>query len=272
MGAECERRLLIESIRRYHEKLKVTDRKISVVWAVLPLIESIMVLLVLGIALLTLSSIEQALYNFYSFTIRDIVLHTVLCLIVLSFIFGLIESYLVYLLVSIRNNHFNRQCLMIEDAIKYIHSYVSEKGIEEEIKHLLLSVEREFREMRYEKEHKPAIIYSLLVFLLGSGLGSIIKFYVFHFLNKDFYRHERREDFVLEDLSSLIRKICGRDLAWTRPTPIPNRSSIIYIALSILTLGLFVSYWIYCIIKDVNNHFEYQASWEYSLLEILETL
>ncbi|MEI6797346.1 MAG: DUF4234 domain-containing protein, partial [Methanomassiliicoccales archaeon] len=47
---------------------------------------------------------------------------------------------------------------------------------------------------------------------------------------------------------------------------LPERSFVIYLVLTIVTLGLFMFYWVYVIIKDMNEHMKNQWAFEDQLL------
>ena len=87
---------------------------------------------------------------------------------------------------------------------------------------------------------------------------------------KDFYRHERREDGFWEDISKIFGNL---EVSFTPPrrmNPIPNRSFILYLILSIITLGIFGIYWLYVLIKDPNEHFKHHVQVDEQLLATVE--
>jgi hypothetical protein len=89
---------------------------------------------------------------------------------------------------------------------------------------------------------------------------------------KDFYKHERREDGFWEDLSRTLDKIGVTFSVPRRIETTPNRSFILYLILTIITVGLFGIYWLYVLLKDPNEHFKYHVQIEDQLLSTLESV
>ncbi len=175
-----------------------------------------------------------------------------------SFILGItataINVYVVYKWVWRRNEHFKRQRLLFTSVKDYLKSKGFEVGRLESI----------CMEMEVEEGEKNAVLWALAQFI--PYIGGILLIYVYHFLNKDFYRHEKREDFFLSTLSSLIP-----NFNYVRYSEIPDRSTILYLILSIVTFGIFTLYWVYTLTKDPNEHFFEHRRWEDRLVEVLKT-
>jgi len=95
---------------------------------------------------------------------------------------------------------------------------------------------------------------------LGVALiPSFAMYYVYYFLMKDMFRHERREDWFFGELNRTFAAMGINITLPQRLSPIPDRSLIVYIILTIVTLGFFGVYWVYVLISDPNNHFRYQS-------------
>ena len=52
----------------------------------------------------------------------------------------------------------------------------------------------------------------------------------------------------------------------------PDRNTVLYIVLTIVTLGLFLLYWVYVVTNDPNKHFAVHRSVEQNLVRALEEL
>jgi hypothetical protein len=89
---------------------------------------------------------------------------------------------------------------------------------------------------------------------------------------KDFYIHEQREDGFWEDLSRILNKFGVNFFVPRRTEHIPYRSFVLYLILTIVTVGLFVVYWFFVMLKDPNKHFKYHVDTENHLLSTLEPL
>ena len=131
----------------------------------------------------------------------------------------------------------------------------------------LSGAERTLRDAEYEESEKSPAVWIVL-----SILVPFLIFYVYHFLNKDFYKHERHEDHVMEDLNRAIQELGGEPVRVRRIQAIPDRSTVVYIVLTIVTMGLFVLYWVYTLTKDPNQHFMEHRRWEDDLLSSFEKL
>jgi hypothetical protein len=155
--------------------------------------------------------------------------------------------------------HFQRQMFLYDDLIAFAKDLAAKKGID--ISLPLNNLDRTAREAKFEETEKSAALWAILSFIIG-----ILSFYVFYFLNKDFYRHERRQDVFVDDLAKLMASE-GMPVNLPRTSyPVPDRSFILYLVLTIVTAGLFAIYWVYTLLTDPNNHFQYQALTEDTIL------
>ncbi len=195
-----------------------------------------------------------------------VVLTTLLWLLA---IIGLIVSIiLTYKLVKRRNTHFKRQMFLSEDVITAVKTIAAKKGVGVEVG--LSSCERTVRETTAEETEKSAVLWAILSAV--PYVGSLAIWYVYYFLMKDFYKHERREDGFVEDINRVLDK-CAIKFSVPRRTEIlPDRSFVLYLILNIITAGLFGIYWLYVLLKDPNEHFKYHIQIEDELLSTLESV
>ena len=170
-----------------------------------------------------------------------------------------------YMLVNRRSTHFKRQKFLSEDLIVTIVSLAKKKEIEVET--ILSPVKRTVREANAEETEKSAILWAIL-----SAIVPFAQWYVNYFLLKDFYRHEQREDGFWEDLGRAMNKLGINFSVPRRTEAMPNRSFVLYLILTIITMGLFGVYWIYVLLKDPNEHFKYHIEAESQLLSALESV
>jgi hypothetical protein len=97
-----------------------------------------------------------------------------------------------------------------------------------------------------------------------------VQLYVYYFLMKDFYRHEQREDGFWEVAGRALNKL-GVSFSVPRKTEaMPYRSFVLYLILTIVTVGLFGVYWFFILLKDPNEHLKYHIKTESQLLSALE--
>ncbi len=180
---------------------------------------------------------------------------TIVLLFLLYLLSCIINVYVIYKWIWRRNEHFKRVKLLF-NAIKDL---LKERGYN------VSRLEMVCMEIEVEETEKNAVLWTLLPFV--PYVGWILLIYVYHFLNKDFYRHERREDYYLNVLSSLLP-----DFSYVRYNQIPERNTILYFVLTLVTFGFFGFYWIYTLTNDPNNHFIEHRRWEDQLLNVLRRL
>jgi hypothetical protein len=182
--------------------------------------------------------------------------------IIISFI---VSVLIIYMLVKRRNTHFKRQIFLFEDIVAAVKIIAAKKGVDVEV--MSASSERTVREAKAEETAKDAVLWAIL-----SAFIFLAVWYVWYFLMRDFYKHERREDGFWEDISKVLDK-CGIKFSVPRRMePLPDRSFALYLILTILTMGLFGIYWLYVLLKDPNLHFRYHMQVEDQLLSALETV
>jgi hypothetical protein len=148
--------------------------------------------------------------------------------------------------------HFKRQMFLYDDFMMLAKDLAVKKN--SDISLLYNNLDRTSREAKFEETEKSAALWAILSFFIP-----ILSLYVFYFLNKDFYRHERRQDIFTDDFARVLGSI-GIPTNIPRPAyPIPDRSFVLYLVLTIITAGLFSIYWVYTLLLDPNNHFQYHA-------------
>ena len=82
-----------------------------------------------------------------------------------------------------------------------------------------------------------------------------------YFLTKYTFDHDRRLNTFVQN-AQLAGAQVGLDLAQPNWKPIHKRGFVLYLVLSIVTLGLFAIYWLYTLITDMNEHFDNEWQFE----------
>ncbi len=168
------------------------------------------------------------------------------------FVVAIVFIIMLYKLVKRRNTHFARQLFLYEDLINTARELAAKKGVDLSLP--LNNLDRTYREARVEETEKSAALWAIL-----SVIVPLLVWYVYYFLMKDFFKHERKEELFFEDLNrALITAGVSMNLP-RRTVPIPDRSFILYLILGIITGGIFYIYWIYVLLEDPNNHFRQQT-------------
>jgi len=175
---------------------------------------------------------------------------------ILIIVGAIIGVYLLYVLISRRNRHFERTITLYESISNYLNS--------SRLRDTVIRMKSE------QGDEKNPVLWIVLYFIsnLVPVLGWIVVIYIFHFLNKDFVRHDRNERIFLEQLSETLP--IDESLYLSKIGRFPDRNTIVYFVLTVLTLGLFQIYWFYTLINDPNEHFREHRVIEAKILEALK--
>jgi hypothetical protein len=235
---------LLEQVRAQVRRREETDRKVSYAWLIFLILWAIVVLALIAVI--------------FAFPALLPIIYGVAILVQIPYLI------LLYMLISRRNRHFARQQRLFEYTLEFLREASKARNVNPEAR--LMSVERELREARDEEGEKNAVIWVILTLFTG-----ILGLYVYYFLMKDFPKHERREDRILEDVNAALTSMGAMPLP-KREEAIPNRSFALYFVLSLVTVGIFAIYWLYTLIRDPNIHFREQARIEDDLIRRIEVL
>lgn len=112
----------------------------------------------------------------------------------------------------------------------------------------------------------------LALLALGALTVFILEIYILHILTSEMVSHNARwHGFVSETKVELARMgFMAGDLR--EPYRLPDRSSAIYVVLTIFTGGLFMFYWWYAAVKDGNRHLQSHVLFEQDLRRMLDTM
>jgi len=261
----------IENIRRDIRMRAETDSMMSSAWILVYLIPVCAAILgvfsffLVWIALITTVTQIPGPPTTETTQVTQLLVSLVVLIELLAIISFIVSIILIYKLVRRRNTHFKRQIFLFEDIVAAVKMIAAKKGTDVEVG--LASCERTVRETRAEETEKNAVLWAIL-----SAIIFLALWYVWYFLMKDFYKHERREDGFWEDIGKTMDK-CGIKFSAPRRTEtMPERSFVLYLILYIITLGLFGIYWVYVLLKDPNQHFAYHIQIEDQMLSSFETV
>lgn len=261
----------IENLRKDIRMRVETDSMMSMLWVAVYLLP--IVFAVLGVAIFVVAFISYLATvtpippssQPVTTTLPVFFFSAVMLLYGVVIIAFVVNIILIYKLVRRRNTHFKRQIFLFEDIVAATKAIATKRGVNAEIS--LASCDRTVRETKAEETEKSAMLWAILSAFLSPAI-----WYVWYFLMKDFYKHERREDGFWEDVCRAL-DISGIKLSVPRRTaPMPIRSFALYLILTIITVGFFGIYWLYTLLKDPNQHFVYHTQIEDSLLSTLETV
>jgi Domain of unknown function (DUF4234) len=251
----------VENVQKYSRIRKFTDTNISPWWLIVP---AVSVLAYLGTSFYNISSFF-AVFNspvaarssnpfpFLNFSAVSLV----------TLIPEIIFLYLFYTLIKRRNLHFERQNRLFRTLNAALRKIAFAKGVSG-IERYTTYVDTSLYSSAGLEQEKSAAFWAILLII---PLVNVIAFiYILHFLNEDFHFHEQRENYVLSVFGYELQMM-GFVFSFKREYPVPSRNFVLYLVLTIVTLGLFSIYWDYILIKDPNGHFADQAKIEDTLLE-----
>ncbi len=175
----------------------------------------------------------------------------------------LVHVYVLYKWLDRRNSHFNRSSALYEEFAYFLEDIANRKGVD--IQDKISTITRDLREARYEESERSAVLYVILYIIFNP-----IIIYIFHFLNEDFVKHSRREVEILDSFNKILDSLdVDKELSgFKRGYTFPERNTVVYFVLSLITFGIFGLYWIYTITVDPNNHFNEHRSMESEILDV----
>lgn len=182
--------------------------------------------------------------------------------IILYLLAAIIVIYLVYVWLDRINKHLNRIRMMY----KNIALYLEKKGYHD----LSKWINNEISELEYRMsmERNP-VLWGIAVVIIN-----ILIWYILYMVNDSLRKIGSSEHSILKRIDSLFRE---KGLESLEPyiedvRKVEERNVILYITLSVITLGLFTLYWAYLVTKDINKHFKVHHIPDDKLLTLIETL
>jgi len=250
--------IVLENLRKDSELRSQTDRRISTGWVLLPLAA-----LLLAVA----ASVVYGLAVFSSSSTFSTVLGGFALIMGIGLVSEVLFLYFFYMLIRRRNQHFSRQQRFLSDLVTALRAVATSKEVN--IDPMLGSIDNTLRQTQVEETEKSAVLW--VVLMLVPFISLIAMLYVLYFLTADFPKHERWEDGVLSDAERALATV-GVQFIFHRNDPIPQRSFVLYIIVTIITAGIFGLYWEYVLIRDPNTHFVNHAVYEPQLIQMLTPL
>ncbi len=262
----------VENLKRDLRTRVASDKQMSLAWITIPLLQelSIAIVFITIIAIVFSAILSSGTSAVIDFSTIDSIL---VIYAISAFILSIVFSLMLYRLVRRRNTHFIRQRFMYEDLAKAAEEATTKKGVD--ASYSLNNLERLAKEAQADEGDREPVLWSaILVFAAGATIPSLTavsgftgialvaifaQYYVYYFLMKEWFVHERREDYFFGELSKLSTAIGLNITPAPRIQPIPNRSFAVYLILSIITVGFFGVYWVYVLVSDPNNHMRHQS-------------
>ncbi len=250
---------------------KSSDRQMSNIWLFFYFFPIVSSVIFIGFTIFSVLSVFSTSYPFISpaeysntefFSEFTYILSLFFITLLTVFLANLI---LTYQLVKRRNTHFARQNLLFNDLILEFKSLAENKGLNEE--NNLLTANKILNGANFKENRKDPVLWAVF-----SAFLPFVSWFVNYFLMKDFYNHERREEVFWDNLCGILNNYGVNFSVPSRTEIIPNRSFILYLILTIITVGLFGIYWIHILLRDPNDHFNYHIKIENSLKSSLYSI
>lgn len=187
---------------------------------------------------------------------------------------GFYRYYGTYKLVERRTRHVQRRLAFSSYLWHTLAGRADSMGRRAEVQEGLDNLSRIHAQIEaYERTHRREPVLWMLLHLglwLFLYLGFIIGFIFNHFLNADFRFLETWEHSFGQNVEWIMRRL-GYDVRMPERNqfglePVPERSTALYVVLSIITLGLFAIYWRYTLMIDGNAHFDADDQMEDTIL------
>lgn len=243
-GAVGAKERLVEAIRARVQ----TDEVLSIVWIFLPIIASVAAVIgiIIGILFLILGWWVGAAIAVWTGVIVALVLSAVL--------FALLN----YKLIDRQNQHMTREEVLRGALIEYIRKHSQERNLAQLLSSQIATMESIQYDAKSRERETSATLFAILIVIPVVGL--IFLLYVLYVLTEFPYHHDRRWHAYTQQAQSAASHL-GMTVILPSWKTLPDRSFIIYLVLTLLTAGLFLIYWYYVLIKDLNNHFG--AQWQF---------
>lgn len=190
--------------------------------------------------------------------------------IVLSIItFGIYAIYAHYKLIEREQDHFDRMARFNDDLYKLAAEQADDTGRTGEVSpqlEELRGLNEDFQRLQAGKERSAALWTIISIITLG-----IAYLYVYYFLHRDLYEHQRAEAEYIEKASQVLNALGIGKHPITVEQIVGERSYPLYLLISLVTFGLFGIYWNYTFFKDGNDHFQEHQRFEDQLMSVIRT-
>lgn len=252
----------------------MTDKDISAIWVVIPLLVSFAGAII-GSALMVSEMLRMMSDLMLGIVPPDLLTSILLGLtiIVISVIVALvIFGMLTYMLIQRQNEHFQREAQLRMGILSYLRGSAGSPEREATIAAEIATINSLHVQAMQEERPHSSIGWALFI-VLATWLpivNIILLLYLFYFLMRNMDTHDTRWNMFLQQTGFALAKL-GHNTdaqAWYS-VRLPQRSFVLYVVLSIITLGLFVYYWWYILIRNPNEHFKMQAFYEDRIAETI---
>ena len=214
--------------------------------------------------------------------------------IVFGFFFYFLTAALGYTIISRMNNHYDRDRNVRAASVSLISAGTSTPASKVEVGGELFAMNRTDELISSEEKKRNPIFWALLLalpllisvlqyatmfnsdsyshyqrisplFSLAMFLTYLPILYISYSLSKSVFEHHRQwADFANQTTAAVNELDMGAMDGYWGGT-VPSRPYVVYVIVTGITFGLFMFYWWYTIIKDLNQHFVAHRDFEDNL-------
>lgn len=179
---------------------------------------------------------------------------------------GVYSHYATYRLVQRRDEHAKRRLAFQSYLWHLLNARAEAAGRRAEVAEGLDNLSRIHSQIEaFERVNRREPILWLLLRIVLSPVGG----YINHFLNRDLRFYDEWESAFFANVEWIMQRLGIPVSVPRRTTPVPLRTTLGYVILTIASIGLFSIYWRYTVMTDGNAHFDDDAAAEDAILRAL---
>ncbi|MBA3044746.1 MAG: hypothetical protein KKH41_03435 [Candidatus Thermoplasmatota archaeon] len=193
----------------------------------------------------------------------------IMAVLLVSIALAISHAVLVHKLVRRRDEHFRRDVVLNDGLNEYLGAVALDTNIDLNVERWTMNT---IRLSGYTPDRSP-MLWAMLVSLIAiiSFVGAIFLLYSQVFLTKDIHEHDEKQRALNYHFQQGMVKAGKMKQISHDWQPLPKRDIAAYVIMTVLTLGLFLPYWWYVNIVDMNTHMRNQWKFEDMLIENLRT-
>ncbi|MDD1746870.1 MAG: DUF4234 domain-containing protein [Methanomassiliicoccales archaeon] len=185
---------------------------------------------------------------------------------ILMIVFGVLWLVLFYKMLKRNEAHFKREVLLRTALVNYFREVGNTTFKSQMIGAQLGTMESINQEAAFkEKDHMVILLVILLIIPLVNFFAML---YILYILTKEPFGHDQRWHAYSQNAQSAAQQL-GMNVMTPSWKTLKERSYLLYIILSIFTLGIFAIYWVYVLVNDMNEHMQTQWQFEDGLMREL---
>lgn len=183
--------------------------------------------------------------------------------------------YGLYRLIQRRTEHAARRLAFLSYLWHVLDARAEAAGKRDEVAEGMDNLSRIYATLQeYEQTHRrdPVLFLALRVgaLILFIPAAWIVGAVTNVFLNEDLRFYDEWESSYFANVEWIIQRLGYPVTMPRRVKPVPHRGVVLYVLVSVVTLGLLTIYWRYAMIRDGNGHFEDDAAAEDAILTALD--